>query len=186
MTKMASQASTHNFTAPLVAIGDWTLVILPQDISAKLPSRGMVLVEGTINGHAFKVPLEPDGRGSHWLNIDHALQKSARIAVGDTADIAIQVSNNWPEPTIPRDVSAALTANTKAYSVWNDITPMARWDWLRWIAATGRAETRAHHIDVAMSKLGGGMRRPCCFNRSMCTVAAISKSGVLLEPDQKA
>jgi hypothetical protein len=42
-------------------------VNLPKRASAKLPSRGQVSVEGTINGAAFAATLEPDGKGGHWL-----------------------------------------------------------------------------------------------------------------------
>ena len=59
---------------------------------------------------------------------------------------------------------------------------MARWDWIRWINATAQQETRKRRIEVAFSKLKSGMRRPCCFNRGMCTEPYVSKNGVLLEP----
>ena len=39
----------------------WTFLILPKNASAKLPSRGMTTVEGTIDGYAFQAVLEPDG-----------------------------------------------------------------------------------------------------------------------------
>ena len=34
--------------------GSWTFLILPKDASAKLPSRGMTTVEGTINAFPFE------------------------------------------------------------------------------------------------------------------------------------
>lgn len=51
----------------------WTFLTLPKDASAKLPSRGQVTVEGTINDHPFQATLEPDGQGGHWLKVDRAL-----------------------------------------------------------------------------------------------------------------
>src|SRR4030095_12794312 len=53
------------FQAKLTAIGSQTILRLPEAASSKLPSRGMSVVEGTFNGHAFQAPLEPDGIGSH-------------------------------------------------------------------------------------------------------------------------
>src|SRR5947208_892881 len=41
--------------------GSWTFLILPKTASAKLPSRGMTAIEGTINGVPFQATLEPDG-----------------------------------------------------------------------------------------------------------------------------
>jgi hypothetical protein len=46
--------STIDFEAKLFNIGAWILLRLPESASAKLPSRGMTMVEGTINGFAFK------------------------------------------------------------------------------------------------------------------------------------
>ncbi len=57
--------STIRFEAKLFKIGSWTLLKLPKSASAKLPSRGMTMVEGTINGFRFQAALEPDGKGSH-------------------------------------------------------------------------------------------------------------------------
>ena len=55
----------------------WTFLILPKDASAKLPSRGMTTVEGTINGCPFRANLEPDGQNSHWLKMDRKLREAA-------------------------------------------------------------------------------------------------------------
>ena len=52
------------FEAKLFKIGSWTLLKLPKSASAKLPSRGMTMVEGTINDFHFQAALDPDGKGS--------------------------------------------------------------------------------------------------------------------------
>lgn len=67
--------STIRFEAKLFEIDSWTILLLPKSASAKLPSRGMTMVEGIINGFPFKAVLEPDGRGSHWFRVDETLQK---------------------------------------------------------------------------------------------------------------
>jgi hypothetical protein len=174
--------STIRFESKLFKIGSWTLLKLPQSASAKLPSRGMVMVEGTINGSRFQAALEPDGRGSHWLKVDKKMFGSAHAEAGDTVTIEIEPSKEWPEPEVPADLKKALEADSKARTLWNDITPMARWDWIRWIRATMNQETRKRRIETAFSKLKSGERRPCCFNRTVCTIAEVSKNGALLEP----
>lgn len=172
-----------SFKAKLFKIGSWTILRLPKDTSAKLPSRGMVMVEGTINGFPFQSPLEPDGKGSHWFRVDKTILEGARANAGDTVTISIEPSQKWPEPKIPEDLKYALaTAPSQVQRVWLDITPMARWDWIRWINSTKNIDTRKHRIEVMCSKFKFGKRRPCCFNRTMCTDTRVSNNGVLLTP----
>ncbi len=172
------------FKATPLKIGDWIILRLPESASAKLPSRGMVLVEGTINGFPSRIVLEPDGQGSHWFRVDSVLREAARIKTGDLVTMEFEPSKVWPEPDVPKDLSQALAADSQANALWVKITPMARWDWLRWIRATNNRETRSRRIEVALSKLKAGARRPCCFNRNLCTEPEVSKNGVLLEPMQ--
>lgn len=176
--------STINFEAKLFKIGSWTVLVLPKSASAKLPSRGIAMVKGTINGFSFQTALEPDGKGSHWFEVDKAMRKNIGVDVGDTVTLAIESTKDWPEPKVPADISSALEADRPARAQWVDITPMARWEWIRWIRSTNRLETRQRRIEVARSKLRSGMRRPCCFNSNICTEPSVSKNGVLLEPQQ--
>lgn len=166
----------------MFTIGKTTVLLLPERASAALPSRGMVMVKGTVNGAPFHTALEPDGRGSHWLDISSDLLKTAHANSGDTVNVTIEPSKDWPEPDVPQDLRDALKADQAANAVWVDITPMARWDWIRWVRATNNPDTRKKHVEVALSKMKHGTRRPCCFNRSMCTDFSVSKNGVLLTP----
>jgi len=176
--------STIHFETSPVKIGDWTILRLPENASAKLPSRGMTLVEGTINGFRSKIVLEPDGKGSHWFKVDSKLRRAASINKDGKVKMEIEPSKEWPEPEVPSAFKKALIADTEAYGLWTDITPMARWDWLRWIRSTNNQETRRRRIEVAMSKLKADKRRPCCFNRNLCTEPEVSKNGILIEPTQ--
>ena len=139
-------------TTPL-KIGDWTILRLPESASARLPSRGMTLVEGTINGFRSKIVLEPDGKGSHWFRADAGLRKAVGIDTGGTVMMAIEPSKEWPEPEVPADVDKALASDPQANTLWVNITTMARWDWLRWIRATNNRKTRGRRVEVVLSKL---------------------------------
>jgi hypothetical protein len=145
------------------------------------------MVKGTINDFEFQAPLEPDGDGSHWLNVDEIIREATGIQAGDTATLEIEATPNkeWPEPEIPKDLQIALdSATPEIKKVWASATAMAHWEWLRWINSTTNPDTRKKRIEVSIDKLRKGMRRPCCFNRSMCCVPEVSKNGVLLAPVQ--
>ena len=159
------------------------MVQLPETASKGLPSRGQAAVCGTINGVGFQTVLEPDGNSGHWMRVDDTLQRAAGIGAGDAAALAIEVTRDWPEPSVPPDLAAALAgAPQKIQDLWKEITPMARWEWVRWVNATKNPDTRTRRVEVSISKMQGGKRRPCCFNLSACTDPDLSKNGRLLEP----
>ena len=166
----------------MTAIGSQAILRLPQAASRKLPSRGMSMVAGTFNGRAFQAPLEPDGRGSHWFRVSNTMLRAAGAQVGDSVSIAIEPMALWPEPKVPADVAEAFASDPEARRLWMDITPVARWDWIRWIGSTRSPDTRAIRIEKTLSKLRSGKRAACCFNRSQCTDASMSRNGVLFEP----
>src|SRR6266403_4021519 len=145
----------------------WTFLILPKNASAKLPSRGMTAIEGTINGFPFQATLEPDGQKSHWLRVDRKLGKSAGAEAGDIVTLEIAAAGKETEPEVPPDLKKALAAAApKARTLWSDITPNARRDWIHWITSAKQAETRTRRIKNACSMLAAGKRRVCCFDRS--------------------
>lgn len=173
MAKISFQAKPFN-------IGTRTIIQLPLEASAQLSSRGMTMVDATINGFDFQTSLEPDGKKSHWFEVDEKIMKAAKITIGEMVMIEIAPSEHWPEPHIPDDLQHALEKEPHVNTLWKDITTAARWDWIRWIRATNNPDTRKKRIEVTFSKLKGGSRRPCCFNRSMCTDFTVSKNGILI------
>ncbi len=64
---------------------------------------------------------------------------------------------------VPEDLRKALTSTPAARAVWEDITPLARNEWICWVTSGKKVETRSIRIKKALSKLGGGMHRPCCW-----------------------
>lgn len=68
-----------------------------------------------------------------------------------------------PAHQAPADWKKALAADRKAKAVWEDITPLARSEWVCWITSGAKAETRDIRIKKGLSKLASGMRRPCCW-----------------------
>jgi hypothetical protein len=176
--------ATIRFDATLSTIDTSAVLLLPETASKTLPSRGQVAVHGTINGVEFQTVLEPDGRSGHWMRVDDTLQHAAGVSAGDTATLDIEVTKDWPEPSVPQDLVTALAAAPqKIQSLWNEITPMARWEWVRWVNATKNADTRTRRVDVSISKMTSGKRRPCCFDLSSCTDPNLSKNGRLFEID---
>ena len=144
----------------------WTFLTLPKNASAKLPSRSMTSVAGTINGVPFRATLEPDGQKGHWLKVDRKLSKAARANAGDVVTLEIAPVGEEPEPRVPADLKKALATAPKARALWSEITPIARRDWIHWITSAKQPETRTRRVVNACSMLAAGKRRVCCFDRS--------------------
>jgi hypothetical protein len=175
-------APAIRFDATPYTIDNQTILRLPSSASRKLPSRGQAAVQGTINGHAFQTVLEPDGDFGHWMRIDGKLQQTAALNAGATATLEIQTLKDWPEPNVPQDLETALAAAPqKIRDLWKGITPMARWEWVRWVNATPNPDTRKRRVEVSISKMKNGKRRPCCFNLAGCTDPNLSKNSRLIE-----
>jgi hypothetical protein len=169
LAKPQEAKSTIRFRAKLFrpkateTIGSWTILTLPKNASAKLPSRGMTMVEGTINSIPFRAALEPDGKGSHWLRVNQAMLDAAGADAGDTVTVEITRTGKEPEIRVPMDLRKALAAVPPARASWADITPMARRDWIFSITTAKQPETRRRRIEKACDMLAEGKRRLCCF-----------------------
>jgi hypothetical protein len=161
--------STIRFSAKLFwpeateKIGSWTILTLPKNASAKLPSRGTTMVEATINGFPFRAALEPDGKRSHWLRVNNAMRDAAGADVVDTVTVEITRVGEESETRVPTDLRKALAAAPPANALWADITPTTRRDWILWISSAKQPETRRLRVERACDMLASGKRRVCCF-----------------------
>src|SRR6202047_5592982 len=126
LAKQQETKSTIRFSARLFRpkanekTGSWTLT-LPKNASAKLPSRGMTMVEGTINGFPFRATLEPDGKRSHWLRVNRKMREAAGADAGDVVSLEIAPAGEEPEPRVPADLRKALAAAPEARALWAGI-----------------------------------------------------------------
>lgn len=171
---------TIAFEARTQRIGDRLIVPLPEEASKELPSRGQVAVDAELNGHTRTIVLEPDGRKGHWIAVDDFLREAVPLEDGQRVSGELTPTKAWPEPELPEDLKAALDAAPDIADEWTDITPMARWEWVRWVRSTRSPETRERRVEVTISKLRDGKRRPCCFDLASCTDPELSRSGKLI------
>lgn len=65
--------------------------------------------------------------------------------------------------TVPADLRKALISDGAARAAWEDITPLARNEWICWVESVKKPETRRAHVERVCAELKEGMRRPCCW-----------------------
>jgi len=64
---------------------------------------------------------------------------------------------------LPMDLKRALLSERAALAAWEDITPLARNEWICWVISVKKDKTRKEHVKRVVSELKEGMRRPCCW-----------------------
>jgi uncharacterized protein YdeI (YjbR/CyaY-like superfamily) len=81
--------------------------------------------------------------------------------------------------TVPADLKKVLLADKKALAKWEDITPLARNEWICWVEDVKSPEKRKEHIFRVASQLKEGKRRPCCW------LGCIHRKDKKLSPTQR-
>jgi uncharacterized protein YdeI (YjbR/CyaY-like superfamily) len=80
---------------------------------------------------------------------------------------------------LPMDLRKALSSSPQALAAWEDITPLARNEWICWTISVKNLETRKHHIERTVTELIEGKRRPCCW------IGCIHRKDKAISPSQK-
>jgi len=64
---------------------------------------------------------------------------------------------------VPADLRKALISDGSVLERWEDLTPLARNEWICWVISNKKPETRKNHVDRTVTELLEGVRRPCCW-----------------------
>lgn len=64
---------------------------------------------------------------------------------------------------IPTDVREAIIENPGTKIAWENITLLARNEWICWVTSAKKTATRRHRIERMRNDLINGKRRPCCW-----------------------
>lgn len=64
---------------------------------------------------------------------------------------------------LPMDLRKALISDKSALERWQDLTPLARNEWICWVVSNKKDETRKNHVERTITELLEGKRRPCCW-----------------------
>ena len=64
---------------------------------------------------------------------------------------------------VPSDLRDVIGTDATTRAAWEDLTPLARNEWICWVTSAKQGETRSRRIRIAVEKLNAGERRPCCW-----------------------
>jgi hypothetical protein len=64
---------------------------------------------------------------------------------------------------MPPDLVNALTATKEVTNLWENLTPIARNEFICWVEDAKQEKTRARRIRRTVEELLDGRKRPCCW-----------------------
>jgi uncharacterized protein YdeI (YjbR/CyaY-like superfamily) len=64
---------------------------------------------------------------------------------------------------MPADLQKALASDKTAQALWQDITRLARNEFICWVTSAKKSDTRIRRIKRTRQELKEGKRRPCCW-----------------------
>lgn len=103
------------------------------------------------------------GSGSFFSNDFANPRPMVRRAIICTITMAMQKISAGTVHQTPTDLRKALTADRAALLAWEDLTPLARNEWICWVTFVKKDETRKEHVGRVINELKEGIRRPCCW-----------------------
>lgn len=64
---------------------------------------------------------------------------------------------------IPQDLQKILNSNQALLDKWNNLTPLAKNEWICWVTIVKKPETRLNHLERLQVEILEGKKRPCCW-----------------------
>lgn len=64
---------------------------------------------------------------------------------------------------VPADLKEVLLAKSDVLEKWNNLTALARNEWICWVTIVKKVETRENHLIRLSEDLLKGKKRPCCW-----------------------
>ena len=121
-------------------------------------SRGQLRVKGTIDGHPFKSSVAPMGGGTHVLGLHKATREAIGKAIGDSVQVVMEVDTEARTVVVPEDFRRVLAGNSRVKEAFERLAFTHRKEYVQWIEAAKRPETRRRRITEAIDRIGRGIK----------------------------
>lgn len=149
------------FEAKLVrpdASGSWTYLNVPFDAEQIFETKSRIQVKGSVNGIPYRGTLMPHGNGKYFMVVKKELRDLAKAQPGDIVRVTMEQDHQLREVEAPEDFLDALSSHEQAEAYYNGLAYSYQKEYVSWIEAAKRPETRASRIEKSVSKLADGLR----------------------------
>ncbi|MDP9849537.1 uncharacterized protein YdeI (YjbR/CyaY-like superfamily) [Streptosporangium lutulentum] len=108
----------------------------------------------TVNGHSWKSRVALL-RGRHLLGLSNANRQAAGVAIGDEAEVELELDTEPRVVVEPEDFAQALDADPVTRAAYDDLAYSHKREHVRAIESAKKPETRRRRIEKAITTLRG-------------------------------
>jgi hypothetical protein len=138
--------------------GTWTYFDIPFNVLAVFGSKGQVRVRGSLNGHAFRGLAMPHGDGTHYVVVNKASRDAIGVSAGGRVKVRLTADLAPRRVEIPLALQRAFRGDKAAKQVFERLPYSHQKEYVDWILAAKKEETRAGRVEKALSMLTSGGR----------------------------
>lgn len=130
----------------------WTIARVPFDPAKVWPKMIRLRVRGEVNGAMFRTSLFADGNG-YFILVNRETQKRARVAFGDSVEIALEPDLE-PRPAELPDMLEALLQDEAGLREWYDgLSESQRREIGKWVLGVKSEEARMRRAQQMAERL---------------------------------
>jgi uncharacterized protein YdeI (YjbR/CyaY-like superfamily) len=131
----------------------WVIVRIPLDVPKVWGTRGMLKVNGEINGFAFRTSLFPTGKGYHYLLVNKRMQAGADARPGTIAQFRLEPDTEKRVATVPAELQRILDGE-RAFRRWFDQLNYSTRKWIAdWVSQVKSPEARERRAEQVAEQL---------------------------------
>ena len=132
--------------------GGWTFVAIPEVLQDKTSPFGWVTVKGSIDDYAIKnYKLQPMGNGKLFLPVKAQIRKIIQKQAGDFVQVILYKEDAPIE--IPSELKSCLLDEPNAYEKFTAYTQGQQKEFIDWIYAPKKVETKVARIVIVINKV---------------------------------
>lgn len=131
----------------------WTIVHIPQEVTAGRITGSRPRVKGEINGFAFRTSLFPTGNNNYYLLVNKKMQAGAKVKLGGLAEIFLEPDTEERVVTVPQELKRALAEDRTLRRWYDQLSESIRRDICTWIEGVKSAEARTRRADQIAERL---------------------------------
>jgi Bacteriocin-protection, YdeI or OmpD-Associated/Domain of unknown function (DUF1905) len=139
-------------------VGTWTYLRIPAGLALLDGARTQVPVKARINGHPMRGMAQPAGDGTHFLVVKKAIRDAIGAHAGAVVEVALELDAGPRDVATPDDLAAALNQHPDLQRRFTALAYSHRREYVEWIEAAKKPETRARRIQGTLERVAQGQR----------------------------